>query len=227
MAAIRSSARTVQQRFGGAVPKQQLRRLHITGSNARPSKLLASEPAIVQGARDTQQISESGTPASRHFNTSRSLKAVNDSSTIDFAYMPQFTLGQTSPPEIMRIPLLPDNYEPLRHSIAHQEAMEPVIRPTIETASADSSNVVSAMSEVTDNDSVEIDMFGEFWLQSSRHRPSSLTSSLISDLTKQVGKAAKGMMENNVENVKKSGGMMREVWSGFVDDLLGKKTAKA
>ena len=39
--------------------------------------------------------------------------------------------------------------------------MEPVIRPTIETASADGTNVVSAMSEVTDNDSVEIDMFGK------------------------------------------------------------------
>jgi len=119
--------------------------------------------------------------------------------------MPQFTLGQTSPPEIMRIPLLPDNYEPPRRSIAHQEAMEPVIRPTIETASADGTNVVSAMSEVTDNHSVEIDMF---------------------DLTKQVGKAAKGMMKNNVETVKQGGGMMKELWSGFVDDLLGKKTAK-
>ncbi|MCJ1315243.1 hypothetical protein MMC15_000559 [Xylographa vitiligo] len=205
MAAVRSSARTVQQHyFSATVPKQQLRRLHITGSNATPSKLLTSEPAIAQASQETK-LSESA-PVSRHFNTSRSLKAVNDSSTIDFAYMPQFTLGQTSPPEIMRIPLLPDNYEPPRRSLAHQEAMEPVIRPTIETASADGTNVVSAMSEVTDNDSVEIDMF---------------------DLTKQVGKAAKGMMDTNVENVKKSGGMMREVWSGFVDDLLGKKTLKA
>ncbi|MCJ1414695.1 hypothetical protein MMC32_001022 [Xylographa parallela] len=205
MAAIRSSARTVQQHFSATVPKQQLRRLHITGSNATPSKLLTSEPAIVHVSRETK-TTESSAPVSRHFNTSRSLKAVHDSSTIDFAYMPQFTLGQTSPPEIMRIPLLPDNYEPPRRSIAHQEAMEPVIRPTIETASADGTNVVSAMSEVTDNHSVEIDMF---------------------DLTKQVGKAAKGMMENNVENVKKSSGMMKELWSGFVDDLLGKKTAKA
>ncbi|MCJ1290465.1 hypothetical protein MMC34_002003 [Xylographa carneopallida] len=205
MAAIRNSARTAQQHFVATVPKQQLRRLHITGSNATPSKLLTSEAAIVPATREAK-ISESSAPATRHFNTSRALKAVNDSSTIDFAYMPQFTLGQTSPPEIMRIPLLPDNYEPPRRSVAHQEAMEPVIRPTIETASADGTNLVSAMSEVTDNHSVEIDMF---------------------DLTKQVGKAAKGMMDTNVENVKKSGGMMREVWNGFVDDLLGKKTAKA
>jgi len=205
MAAIRGSARSVQQHFAATLPKQQLRRLHITGSNATPSKLLVSEPVVAQVSREIK-IAESSAPVTRQFNTSRSLKAVNDSSTIDFAYMPQFTLGQTSPPEIMRIPLLPDNYEPPRRSIAHQEAMEPVIRPTIETASADGTNMVSAMSEVTDNHSVEIDMF---------------------DLTKQVGKAAKGMMENNVESVKKSSGMMKEVWSGFVDDLLGKKMAKA
>ncbi|MCJ1404744.1 hypothetical protein MMC11_007970 [Xylographa trunciseda] len=205
MAAIRNSARTVQQHFSATVPKQQIRRLHITGSNATPSKLLTSEPAIAHASRETK-MSESSVPVTRHFNTSRSLKAVNDSSTIDFAYMPQFTLGQTSPPEIMRIPLLPDNYEPPRRSLAHQEAMEPVIRPTIETASADGTNMVSAMSEVTDNDSVDIDMF---------------------DLTKQVGKAARGMMEDNVESVKKSGGMVKEVWSGFVDDLLGKRMAKA
>ena len=103
----------------------------------------------------------SSAPPTRHFNTSRALKAVNDSSTIDFAYMPQFTLGQTSPPEIMRIPLLPDNYEPPRRSMAHQEAVEPVIRPTIETASADGTHMVSAMSEVTDNHAMDIDVFGK------------------------------------------------------------------
>ena len=104
--------------------------------------------------------------------------------------------------------------------------MEPVIRPTIETASADGTNLVSAMSEVTDNHSVEIDMFGTLVLVPLSTASIANIRSL-SDLTKQVGKAAKGMMDTNVENVKKSGGMMREVWNGFVDDLLGKKTAKA
>ena len=50
--------------------------------------------------------------------------------------------------------------------------MEPVIRPTIETASADGTNVVSAMSEVTDNHSVEIDMFGKPYLLSRQRDPS-------------------------------------------------------
>ena len=77
--------------------------------------------------------------------------------------------------------------------------MEPVIRPMIETASADSDGVVSAMSEVTDNHAMDIDMY---------------------ELTKTVGKASKGL---GVEKV----GMVRELWTGFVDDLLGKKVANA
>jgi hypothetical protein len=137
----------------------------------------------------------------RTFNTSRALKTPNDTSTSDFAYMPQYTLALDAAPEIERIPLLPNNYEPPRRSIAHQEAMEPVIRPMIETASADSDGVVSAMSEVTDNHAMEIDMF---------------------DLTRTVGKAAQGVGKA----VEEKGGAMRELWGGFVDDLLGKKVAK-
>ena len=122
--------------------------------------------------------------------------------------MPQFALEIPQAPEIMRIPLLPDNYVPPRRSVAQQEAVESVIRPQIETASADSSGVVSAMSEVTDNHSMEgqMDMY---------------------DLTKQVGKAAMGVVEENVEQVKKHGGVVKELWTGLLDDLLGKKIVKS
>ena len=47
----------------------------------------------------------SGT-APRYFNTSRSLKAVNDTSTIDFAHMPDFDPYSGSAP-IVRVPILP------------------------------------------------------------------------------------------------------------------------
>jgi len=139
--------------------------------------------------------------STRTFNTTRALKTPNNTSTIDFAYMPQYELSTDIAPEIARIPLLPNNYDPPRRSVAHQEAMEPVIRPMIETASADSDGVVSAMSEVTDNHAMEIDMY---------------------DLTRTVGKAAKGVGKV----VEEKGGAMRELWGGFVDDLLGKKIAK-
>lgn len=42
----------------------------------------------------------------RHFNTSRTLKAVNDSSTIDFAYLPESTVEAEA--LNVRVPLLPD-----------------------------------------------------------------------------------------------------------------------
>ncbi|KAF2199083.1 hypothetical protein GQ43DRAFT_473936, partial [Delitschia confertaspora ATCC 74209] len=42
----------------------------------------------------------------RHFNTSRSLKAVNDSSTIDFAYLPDYDPDTRDSP-VMRVPILP------------------------------------------------------------------------------------------------------------------------
>ena len=75
------------------------------------------------------------------------------------------------------------------------------MRPQIETASADGTNVVSAMSEVVDNHAAEIDPF---------------------ELTVQVGKAAKGVVVGGVEKLKGKG-VVGELWSGFVDDLLGAK----
>ena len=84
------------------------------------------------------------------FHTSRPLKAAHDSSAIDYVHMPQYELLHETPPEIMRIPLLPTNFFPSRSSHAHQEAVEPVIRPEISTVSADSTHIASpsAMSEV-------------------------------------------------------------------------------
>lgn len=43
----------------------------------------------------------------RHFNTSRSLKAIKDSSTIDFAYLPDFDPDTSSAPVEVRVPLMP------------------------------------------------------------------------------------------------------------------------
>ncbi|MCJ1244443.1 hypothetical protein MMC30_001641 [Trapelia coarctata] len=197
MATLRSSARTLQQQFTATAPKyQHIRRLHITESMATPSKLLTSEPATTQSPRESKPTDVRR--STRTFNTTRALKTPNDTSTIDFAYMPQYELSTDPAPEIARIPLLPNNYESPRRSVAHQEAIEPVIRPMIETASADSDGVVSAMSEVTDNHAMDIDMY---------------------DLTRTVGKAAKGLGKEQV-------GAMKELWTGFVDDLLGKKIAK-
>ena len=135
------------------------------------------------------------------------MKAPKDSSPIDFAFMPQYTVIEPKQPEIMRIPLLPNNFFPSRTSEA-QEAIEPVIRPEISTVSADSTHIASpsAMSEVTDNHAIELDPY---------------------DLTSKVTAAAAKMTGMPVEKLKEPG-VVKEIWNGLLDDLLGsKKMARA
>lgn len=140
-------------------------------------------------------------------HTTQSVRA-HDSSTIDYAYMPQFKLEESSHPEVLRIPLLPDNNSPLRNGEVRGESVESVIRPEISTVSADSTHIdsPSAISEVTDNHSIELDPY---------------------DLTSKVTAAAAKMAQVPAENFKEPG-LVTEVWNGFLDDLLGgKKHSKA
>lgn len=136
------------------------------------------------------------------------MKADHDSSTIDFAYMPQEELGKTSPPEILRIPLLPNNYSSSRDNIETQDTIVPVIRPEISTVSADSTHIdsPSAMSEVTDNHAIELDPY---------------------DLTRKVTAAAANMA-GTPERKSKDTGVIQKLWASILDDLLGSKnSAKA
>lgn len=135
------------------------------------------------------------------------MKAYHDSSTIDCAYMPQEKLEELSYPEIMRIPLLPNNYSPHRDHREAQDTIMPVTRPEISTASADGTHIdsPSAMSEVTDNHAIELDPY---------------------DLASKVTAAAANtavMPERKLEEP----GMIQNLWASILDDLLGsKKLAK-
>ena len=142
------------------------------------------------------------------FHTTQFVRKVHDTSTIDYAYMPQFKLVEPPQPEVLRIPLLPDNDSPLRSDEDHGESVESVIRPEISTVSADSTHIdsPSAMSEVTDNHSVEVDPY---------------------DLTSKVTAAAAKIAQVPAKNSKKPG-LVMEIWNGFLDDLLGsEKHSKA
>ena len=119
---------------------------------------------------------------------------------MDFAYMPQYALEPPSQPEIFRIPLLPHNFSPPRDSTVLQEAVEEVIRPEISTVSANGNYVVSAMSEVTDNHSIEINPY---------------------DLTKQVSMAAMRVMDDVKIGMAREESIVREIWSGMLDDIFG------
>jgi SAP domain len=163
-------------------------------------------------------------PPSRHFNTSRELKSVNDSSTIDFAYLPKLFDGSLDPPQAgIRVPILPH--------IDSAEAQSTLSRnPELEAAAGnfqdmESNNVMkaqivtvqetmadggahvdldlnshaSAMSEVVDNHAVELGI---------EH---------LTELTQTVGKSARKLVDQVEESA------VTKVWKGFLDDVFGEK----
>jgi hypothetical protein len=143
----------------------------------------------------------------RHFNTSRSLKAVKDSSTIDFAFIPDFDPDTRSAPVEIRVPMImsttsarvTETEEPVRSSSYASTTViltSQVMVPTVHTVGATSTHVhaPSAMFDMTD------------------HIDFQSMASQVSKLTKPV--------EEGV-------GMARQLWTGFVDDILGPKHTPA
>ncbi|GES62611.1 SAP-domain-containing protein [Aspergillus terreus] len=135
----------------------------------------------------------------RQFNTSRAQKAVNDSSTVDFVYMPSMAdIDAPAPRPDPRIPILPDSYS--HHLQAPAPGSAPM-KPQVYTVAGDGADVAaSPMTEVVDNHAVDIDPFS---------------------LTEAVGKSRYGAQLQNQGS--QEPGVMRELWSGFLDDLLGPK----
>jgi len=108
----------------------------------------------------------------------------------------------TSGPGI-QIPVLPDQY-------SHRESSStsaPPMKPQIYTVSGAGVVSASPMSEVVDNHSIDIDPFS---------------------LTEAVGRSRFGEETKRRASSSPTGqGIMRELWSGFLDDILGpKETAR-
>ena len=81
------------------------------------------------------------------------------------------------------------------------------MRPEISTVSADGTHIdsPSAMSEVTDNHAVEMDPYD------------------LTGVVREAGKKAAEVVgvEGLKAKVVKEKGVVSELWSGFVDDLMG------
>jgi len=145
-----------------------------------------------------------GSPSSpRQFNTSRASKVVNDTSTVDFAYMPspaEFEASSTFNLQ-PRVPVISD----ISHG-SDSGATQPLMpmKPQIYTVSEMASDIsASPMSEVVDNHALEIDPF---------------------KLTETVGKSRDGESQRiATAGTQQQNGMMGQLWSGFLDDLLGSK----
>ncbi|KAF2117781.1 hypothetical protein BDV96DRAFT_570916 [Lophiotrema nucula] len=181
----------------------QKRKLPTSGSKAELiSRLSADEitnsrsfsTAIQDSKRPIPEPASAGTPI-RHFNTSRSLKAVRDSSTIDFAYIPDFDPDTNQSP-VIRVPILPQTLpsEATKAHIAVDVEEESVMLPSIVTVAADGTHIhaPSAMSEVSDNNAIDFQ-----------------------------GMAAR--VADKFKPVEEQAGMVKSVWSGFLDDVLGPK----
>ena len=159
---------------------------------------------------------------SRHFNTSRSLKAPGDSSTIDFTYLPDIDSSSEPTRAEIRVPILPhiesdDAQAILDHhkldveaagadDAAHSAVMKPQIVTVTETL-ADGAHVdldlnghASAMSEVQDNHGTE------------------MTVDALTELAGTVGRSARKLVGRVPEQT-----AVKRVWSGFLDDLFGEK----
>ena len=163
---------------------------------------------------------------SRHFNTSRELKSVNDSSTMDFAYLPKLFDGSLDPPGPgLRVPILPDvesaqaqstlSRNPELEVVAggdleadsHDQNVMKATIVTVEETMADGGAHVdldlkghaSAMSEVVDNHAVEIGIEN------------------LTGLAETVGKSARKLVGSPEESA------VSRVWTGFLDDVLGPK----
>ncbi|KAK7522233.1 uncharacterized protein IWZ02DRAFT_496301 [Phyllosticta citriasiana] len=137
----------------------------------------------------------------RHFNTSRVLKTVNDSSTIDFAYLPESVAADSPSAFAARVPLLPQvNFSSPRAQVLEPETPEPApMRPEISTVSADTTyfHPPSALSDVTDNSSIDFHGISE----------SSLKPRAAGSNSEVAG--------------------FKQFWNGLLDDVFGPKTIPA
>jgi len=138
-------------------------------------------------------------PVVRHFNTSRTLKSVNDSSTIDFAYFPDLhASGIPDPYAFVRVPVLPD----VSASISPRatEEVPVVMRPEINVMSMD--RVFLPMAELSDDHAMNIDFHA-------------LADRVTSNL--QRIKAP----------VEESAGAVKQLLNDMVDDVFGVKAKAA
>jgi hypothetical protein len=115
----------------------QTRGLRITPHPEASPFLTTQKPSLtrVQAAIDdaaAETAKASTIPNTRQFNTSRSLKAVNDSSTIDFAFLPDFDpdTGLNANRPAIRVPLLPESLYPQSTKTSYSKEEQEIVSPT-------------------------------------------------------------------------------------------------
>ena len=178
----------------------------MTGPATYASPILTTTPSLereIQQAITSKQEPEQ--PLVRHFNTSRSLRAVGDTSTIDFAYLPSADIVAPSEQlsEFFRVPILPSTTTP-SPSIELPSASDEdvvVMKPEISSMSADA--VFLPMSEFTDGHAMNIDF----------HAMADRVQAGLKRVKEQV-------------SVEEQASMMKRIWGDMVDDMLAAAAGK-
>ena len=156
----------------------------------------------------------------REFNTTRSLKSVGDTSTIDFAFLPKLFDAEWGPqPAAIRVPILPhidsDDAEASLEKYPELDAAaggyqdttghDTLMKAQIEAVNGDSA---SAMSDVHDG-----------------HHATEMSVDVLTALTETVGKSARQFADQVQDQDHTT---LRQLWTGLLDDILGpKKSGKA
>ncbi|KAK7190725.1 hypothetical protein DPSP01_006666 [Paraphaeosphaeria sporulosa] len=197
------------QSLAGLRYECQVLKLPTTGSKEElQSRLSAHE--LTNGARtfstavDDSKRPLVGAPVTgrsfRHFNTSRELKSPNDSSTIDFAFIPDFDPDLGAAPVNIRVPILPTTITPnpsytFASAIEAAEAEKEYSArlPRIHTVSSHHVHAPAAMSEVHDNNTIDFQ---------------GMAFEAVNKLKRPVEEGAS---------------MAKQIWGGLVDDVLGPK----
>jgi len=159
------------------------------------------------GHRPTSRVKT--IPLMQTFQTTAPKQTARDTSTIDFFFFPEVP---EPPPENpfaqLRVPLLPDNYNPDRSAgSAHavESFDEALARPEISVMASHPEYVLpTAMSEVVGNDGMDVDL-----------------GSLTAGFTYAPSESAKSKSDSAGEP--KEEGLFKELWTGIVGDILGSK----
>ncbi|KAJ5963546.1 uncharacterized protein N7479_003422 [Penicillium vulpinum] len=202
-----SSIRALRALSQQPVAPAARRSLHITGvQSAQPAngeKSLTNHDVLQSRAlsiamRRINGSAFSDSSSARQFNTSRATKALNDTSTVDFVYMPSMADLEASPLQrSIQVPVLPE----LPSIPWRQTPTAPPMKPQIYTVSGTGADVpASAMSEVVDNHAMDLDPFS---------------------LTETVGRARVGEEIQRRSNGTTEPGVIRELWTSFLDDVKG------
>ena len=182
------------------MPLQLLNRLHA--DELAHSRAFSTAASQVQQQRPSIVRASDSPKTTRHFNTSRAHKAVNDSSTMDFAYFPA-TTSAAADEEVFRVPILPTlNPAAPTHNASSAEVEEEtvVMKPQISTMSADA--VFLPMSDLSDGHSLNIDFHA------------------------MADRVAANLRSMKVP-VEEQASVAKQIWSDMVDDILGIKKAAA